>query len=498
MTMKVNQKVIIFLISTLVLLNSITIVQGKNRKNSNGSFANELKNLPTYDKTITGQYSGYLSFESEQDQKNHFFWFVESQNDPSTDPLVLWLNGGPGCSSSLGYLTEHGPFLVYKDSSKSGQDKYRVYENPNSWNQYASIIYMESPAGVGFSYSNNTNYTSGDTITANDNYLALNQFFSLFPEYLPNDFYIAGESYGGSYCTELSQKVVEENSNSGNTIMNLKGLMVGNPTFNYTTDAQFYLPFMSYHALLSYNEFQNISTTCGGVFAPPMSSECQAEIANVLEDFQLINPYDIYESCKGDGPSQQGGCFTQGALSGLDVLLGYTHESKREVMLASGGQSFIPCLDESAITGYLNRNDVQKALSVVQKQIPSGQWEPCSGVLNYTQYNGNIPEIYQQLIKAQLRILVFSGDVDSCVPYLGTSQNVANLGLPILNQWKPWFTKDSDGTEQTAGYIITYSTPSTYATVSYATVKGAGHMVCSYKPVQGLALFASYITNTPL
>ncbi|KAH0619416.1 hypothetical protein JD844_000029 [Phrynosoma platyrhinos] len=88
------------------------------------------------------QWSGYL-----QAGPDHYFhyWFVESQGNPSTDPVVLWLNGGPGCSSMEGLLAENGPFHLNTDGT--------LYLNPNSWNQVANMLYIESPAGVGYSYS---------------------------------------------------------------------------------------------------------------------------------------------------------------------------------------------------------------------------------------------------------------------------------------------------------------------------------------------------------
>ena len=85
-------------------------------------------------------YSGYLQIP-DMTNKLHYM-FVESQNAPTTDPLVIWFNGGPGCSSMLGWAQEHGPYVM-----KNGTSVF--VENEYSWNMKANMLYIESPAGVG-------------------------------------------------------------------------------------------------------------------------------------------------------------------------------------------------------------------------------------------------------------------------------------------------------------------------------------------------------------
>jgi serine carboxypeptidase-like clade 2 len=144
------------------------------------------------------QYAGYLTVD-EDHQRKIFYWYVESQGSPKEDPVMLWTNGGPGCSGFLGLGTEHGPFFL--------SDTGELSPNPFSWNLVANMLYIEQPAGVGFSYSENSkDYNTGDQQAAADNYQVIRQFLERFPERQSNDFYISSESYGGHYmpqCTFL-------------------------------------------------------------------------------------------------------------------------------------------------------------------------------------------------------------------------------------------------------------------------------------------------------
>ena len=87
------------------------------------------------------QYSGYFSLTTGA--KHYFYWFFESRNDPAHDPVVLWMTGGPGCSSEVALFGENGPCSVSADGS-------HTVTNPYSWNSNASILYIDQPAGTGF------------------------------------------------------------------------------------------------------------------------------------------------------------------------------------------------------------------------------------------------------------------------------------------------------------------------------------------------------------
>ncbi len=86
--------------------------------------------------------------------------------------------------------------------------------NPYSWHRVSNLLFLESPAGVGYSYNTNTSFTYNDEITAHDNFNALMSFFDKFKEYRDRNFWIAGESYAGKYIPDLAVLIDQYNAYS--------------------------------------------------------------------------------------------------------------------------------------------------------------------------------------------------------------------------------------------------------------------------------------------
>ena len=202
------------------------------------------------------------------------YWFIESTNNPSTDPVVLWLNGGPGSSSLIGLLTENGQILTSDESLTNPIDGVpQVFLNPYSWSTVANVLYLESPKGVGFSYcegvSKSSECVNTDESTAQDAYEFLANFFNSFPEYKSNKFYITGESYAGVYIPmlidQIDQDVYKANLNFvGAAIGNgCWGNTVGTCAFSSPEAQQITADFLYGHGFYSQSLREQIVKSCG-------------------------------------------------------------------------------------------------------------------------------------------------------------------------------------------------------------------------------------------
>jgi len=117
------------------------------------------------------------------DSERLYFLMAESRGNPATDPLVIWLQGGPGCSSMLGLYTENGPFNFKFDKDNIKQP-FELENNEFSWNNNANVMYVDQPLGTGMSFAEgfgNLRWTM-DSLS-NDFYLFLHNFMQKYPEF---------------------------------------------------------------------------------------------------------------------------------------------------------------------------------------------------------------------------------------------------------------------------------------------------------------------------
>ncbi|KAK4281972.1 hypothetical protein QN277_013409 [Acacia crassicarpa] len=424
----------------------------------------KISSLPGQPPVKFQQYAGYITVDDKQ-QRALFYYFVEAEVDPASKPLVLWLNGGPGCSSlGAGAFVENGPFKPTENG---------LIKNGYSWNKEANMLYLESPAGVGFSYSDNKSFYGfiNDEITAKDNLVFLQRWFDKFPQYKSNEFLITGESYGGHYVPQLAQLILQTK-----TPFNLKGVAIGNPLLEFNTDFNSRGEYFWSHGLVSDATYNSLTTACNysqirrqaqsGTLTPVcagVSKQISSEIG------KYVDTYDVTADV----------CLS--TINQQSLFLSQLQETQK-----------IDVCEEDETNKYLNRKDVQQALHA--KLVGLSTWTICSEVVRYDMQNLEIPTIpiLGTLVESGLRVLVYSGDQDSVIPLIGSRALVNALAKEIKYNttvpYRTWFQG-----KQVAGWTQVYGD-----VLSFATIRGAAHEAPFSQPERSLVLFKAFLEGKPL
>ena len=181
-------------------------------------------------------YSGYIkvTVEEEEEPEYLFYLFYTSQDQDPNAPLIVWLNGGPGCSSMEGATTENSPLILF-DIKGSGQAR-AFSRNLYSINAHANVLYLDQPRRVGFSYGYGSQVSSTKQAAA-DVVCFLREFTSsVFPEFAQRQLVLSGESYAGQYIPAFASAIMDFNAAnpSRNASINLAALAIGNGCINST------------------------------------------------------------------------------------------------------------------------------------------------------------------------------------------------------------------------------------------------------------------------
>ncbi|WJX40342.1 Serine carboxypeptidase-like 42 [Trifolium repens] len=320
--------------------------------------------LPGQPKVEFKQYAGYVDVDVKHG-RSLFYYFVEADHDPHKKPLTLWLNGGPGCSSIGG----------------------------ESWNRASNLLFVESPAGVGWSYSNTTSdYNTGDASTANDMLLFFLKWYEKFPSYRSRKLFLTGESYAGHYIPQLANAILDYNAHSTNFKFNLK---IGNPLLNLDRDAQATYEYFWSHGMISDEIDLTIKNVCD------------------FDDYTDFGSHNVSKSC--DKALNETAKIVSEYINNYDVILDvcYPAIAEQQIILRKMATKISLSVDvcmEFEREFYLNLPEVQKALHANRTNLPYA-WSMCSNnTLNYSEpdIKINILPILKRIVQNHIPVLVYS------------------------------------------------------------------------------------------
>ncbi|OCF31325.1 cathepsin A (carboxypeptidase C) [Kwoniella heveanensis BCC8398] len=422
------------------------------------------------------QLSGYLDIS---ETRHLFFWFEESRSKPKEDPLVLWLNGGPGCSSTTGLLFELGGCNI----ADKGEN---VTFNEFSWNNVANVLFLDQPIGVGYSYADEGEVNNSPA-AAEDVYAFLMLFVSKFREYSKQEFHIAGESYAGTYIPNIASVIYKNNlaldlaPTPGVPKLNFASVMIGNGL----TDP---------HA-----QFGSVPDwACNSHYAPykdPEGPECTALRGKAPRCQNLISGCYRTNSKFACVPAA---LYCWSLFNDMQQL-GLNMYDVRRTCDKSPDKDGQLCYREMGwMETYLNKPEVKAQLGAPDNV----QFQSCNMQINQNfllQGDGmhNAGALLPELIESGIRVLIYSGEADMLVNAIGCARVVDNLETSHSSEYakadkKKFKTSEGD----VAGW--TKSAGKGAGNVAFVGFRNAGHMVPHDDPVAALTMFSKWLANKPL
>ncbi|ESQ49019.1 hypothetical protein EUTSA_v10020743mg [Eutrema salsugineum] len=415
--------------------------------------ASTVKYLPGFEGPLPFELeTGYIGV-GEEEEVQLFYYFIKSERNPEEDPLLIWLSGGPGCSSLSGLLYENGP-VTLKSEVYNGT-RPSLVSTTYSWTKTTSIIYLDQPVGTGFSYSRTQLAEKpSDSGEAKRIHEFLHKWLNKHQEFFSNPFYVGGDSYSGMVVPALVQEISQGNYLCCEPPINLQGYVLGNPLTEVEIDYNHRIPYAHGMALISDELYESMKRICKGeyVTVDPSNTECLKLVEEYQKCTNRINNQLILTPLCEESEDTSPDCYTY-----------------RYVLT----------------TYWANDESVRRALQINEGSIR--EWVRCYWEIPYTRdIKSSLPYHMNNSIKGYPS-LIFSGDHDLTIPFLGTQAWIRSLNYSLTDDWRPWMIGD-----QIAGYTRTYANKMTFA-----TVKGGGHTP-EYKPEESYIMFQRWINGQPL
>ncbi|KAJ1384073.1 Serine carboxypeptidase, serine active site [Sesbania bispinosa] len=397
-----------------------------------------------------GHHAGYYSLPHSKAARM-FYFFFESRNSKD-DPVVIWLTGGPGCSSAIALFYENGPFKIASDLS--------LVWNDYGWDKASNILFVDQPIGTGFSYSSDDSDIPHDEDgVSNDLYDFLQEFFKAHPEFVKNNFFITGESYAGHYIPALASRIHQGNKQNQGININLKGFAIGNGLTNPEIQYGAYADFALDRGLITKSDYNDINglvpkcqaaakicNTQGGDSCDSALDVCEPIFGGILSIVGDINFYDIRKKCVGP-----------------------------------------LCYDFSNVEKLLNNQTVKDAIGVGNLEYVS-----CSSTVHDAlsqDWMRNLEVGLPALLEDGIWMLVYAGEEDLICNWIGNSRWVHAM---------EWSGQDGFQKSPTTKYLVDGAeagSMNSYGPLAFLKVNEAGHMVPMDQPKAALEMLKDWMAG---